>query len=489
IIVDHGGQKFTRFQTNLDNSQPATPSKIEVHKTPLHPLPAMNIDESTIVGNGEVVEAVLDEVGVKVSPTHANYVKFLAGDQLSIARLCTLANIRAGQEGGFSGFGWGIWVPGLFHAKMADMHGFLVTHWGKPYAGTRNPGSLSFHNTRLHRNPITLSSLPPFRTCRDLVFVSLYARVLHCLCLVCDEATIEDCADKIDTWDALVQHAETIYVRYTDPGIVADLRWKRRKAREKDRQANEGDMVYENAVLYLRDGLISREFTDAVKVGDSGRVVIVLKVFALSYRGNGRTKYAYEMLHLIHNLTHVWPKAVHGIVLNNWLLNPSGRPSGFVKVDLIQEHMNYWIKNVYKAHGSAASWEWLEMIAPCVEVLRHLSKTMNTLLGSKLGSTHEPMDLSTDIPVLMSSPADHDVYKLKIGRILDEDDPPMPDVITDGLHTLTDSTNNPLTDFNRNLACLQTQRRLVPIVGPPPTFLEAETVPPGNSPLSAPLDC
>jgi hypothetical protein len=68
-------------------------------------------------------------------------------------------------------------------------------------------------------------------------------------------------------------------------------------------------MVFENAVLFLRDALISREFSDAVKAGDSGRVVLVLKTWALSFRGNGRTKYAYEMLHLIHNLTSVWSPA------------------------------------------------------------------------------------------------------------------------------------------------------------------------------------
>jgi hypothetical protein len=71
-----------------------------------------------------------------------------------------------------------------------------------------------------------------------------------------------------------------------------------------------GDHAFENACLLLRDALVSREFTDSIKAGDSGRIVLVLKVLALSYRGNGRTKYAYEMIHLIHNLTHVWPPAI-----------------------------------------------------------------------------------------------------------------------------------------------------------------------------------
>ena len=68
-----------------------------------------------------------------------------------------------------------------------------------------------------------------------------------------------------------------IFEQFTNSSRVQEL-WSR---------DGEGDMVFENAILFMRDGLISREFTDAVKAGDSGRVVLVLKTWALSYRGNG----------------------------------------------------------------------------------------------------------------------------------------------------------------------------------------------------------
>jgi hypothetical protein len=32
----------------------------------------------------------------------------------------------------------------------------------------------------------------------------------------------------------------------------------------------QGDMVFENAILFMHDALISQEFTDAIKCGDSG---------------------------------------------------------------------------------------------------------------------------------------------------------------------------------------------------------------------------
>lgn len=39
-------------------------------------------------------------------------------------------------------------------------------------------------------------------------------------------------------------------------------------------------------------------------------------------------------------LTDVYRK----LVLNNWLVNLTGRVNGFKEVDLLQEHQNFWAK-------------------------------------------------------------------------------------------------------------------------------------------------
>ncbi|KAJ7573000.1 hypothetical protein C8J56DRAFT_1008478 [Mycena floridula] len=464
MVFQHGGAGFQKFKKKLDETVPDSKCRIEVHKTDLHPLPAFELDESTIIGNALVDEAIIEELQVRELSWFQKWVRFIAGDQLTIARLRALFNLRAGKEGGYSSFGWGIWMLGLFHAKIADMHGMLTTHWGKPHCGNRNPGSLFYHNTQLGRLPITLTSLPTFRVCRDLVFVSLYARVLHCLLLV-------------SRYKSLAEYVtNSIYTKYTSALTVSDLRWERDINRPRNVDGNldfsavvnEGDMVYENALLFLRDALMSREFTDAIKFGDSGRVLLVLKAWALAYRGHGRTKYAYEMLHLIHNLAHIWPKPIRDIVLNNWILFPSGNPNSGVEVDLVQEHMNYWIKSYYKAHGSNVSWEWLAMIAPCVQALRHIADMMKGSLGIDIGSRHAPPDLVDDIDRLMKSLDENNVYRLTKGRVLDDDDKPVPDVMSVGLQNLTDSTSNPLVEYNKAFLRLQARRRMKPLVGEPP---------------------
>lgn len=84
-------------------------------------------------------------------------------------------------------------IPGLFHYKMNATHSQIETHWGTLH----DPGSLQFHNTLLDRKPIVLSSLPPFRVCRDLIFTSLSARVLYCLEIMSECENLDEFGDKV----------------------------------------------------------------------------------------------------------------------------------------------------------------------------------------------------------------------------------------------------------------------------------------------------
>ncbi|KAJ7463671.1 hypothetical protein FB451DRAFT_1180152 [Mycena latifolia] len=493
IIVRYGGEGFQRWQDDLEKMQPTSTETISVHESSIHPLPAMEIDQNSTKMNIEVVEAINTELGLDVNdPNYIKYVKILAGDQRTIARQRSILQVRLGHESGAQAWRHIVLMPGLFHAKIADCHGVLHTHFGKPSAGFRSPGSLGFHNTVLDRLPITLTSLPPFRTCRDLIMVSLYARLLHCLLLVSKKQSLDEYAKDCDSWDTLVGHAEQIYAEFADADRVQELRElrlpeERRRAAELAAKAKsqkkstasktqsaakkdplphikKGDMVFENAILFIRDALLTREFADAIKAGDSGRIVLILKLFAFTYRGNGRTKYAHEMLHVLHNIVNVWSDGLRHAILHNWLLYPTGKKNAFVEVDLVQEHLNLWIKKIYKADGDAHSWDWLALVSPCVDILRRLATSMNKDLGSRQGNKHTIPNLDNDIHCLMASLTEHEVYICKEGRVLDDDEMPAPDVLSVGAATLTHgTTSNPLQDFNDLFDQLCRRRELIPV--------------------------
>ncbi|KAJ6595217.1 hypothetical protein DFH09DRAFT_1413281 [Mycena vulgaris] len=494
IIIRYGGEDFQKWQDDLGQAQPTSSNKITVHQSPIHPLPAMEIDQSSTKANIEVLDAINKELGLDVTdPSYTKYVKILAGDQLTIARQRSILQVRLGHESGAQAWKHIVLMPGLFHAKIADCHGVLHTHFGKPSAGFRSPGSLGFHNTVLDRLPITLTSLPPFRTCRDLIMVSLYARILHCLLLVSQKQSLDAYAKDCDSWETLVGHAERIYEEFADADRVQELRElrvpeeRRRDAelaakakgekktstgaktqpaakKEHPPHIKKGDMVFENAILFIRDALLTREFADAIKAGDSGRIVLVLKLFAFTYRGNGRTKYAHEMLHVLLNIVNVWSEGLRHTILHNWLLCPTGKANAFVEVDLVQEHLNLWIKRIYKADGDGHSWDWLALVSPCVDVLRRLATSMNRDLGSRQGNKHTIPDLDNDIQCLMASLTEHEVYIKKEGRVLDDDEMPVPDVLSAGAAALTHgTTSNPLQDFNAQFDRLRERRALLPV--------------------------
>lgn len=318
LIVRFGGQPFAKFRDAVEASTPVTSQKIPLHKTEIYPLPAMDIDESKTTGNAEVMETIFHEVGLDMqTSSFADTVKLIFGDQLSIARLRSLMDNRVGHDAFHQSYLFAAFGPGFFHHQMTATHAILETHWGSPGAGARNPGSLTFHNIVLDRKPIVLSSLPPYRTCRDLIFVSLCARLLHCLELVCGYEDIDEYAAQV-TYNTLWEDVGKVMSQFANPAVVAELREARddallmvnpeEPAPDGPQSVATGDMVFENAVLFMRDALVLREFTDAIKTGDSGRIITILKILALIYRGTKHTKYAHELLFLIHNLAHVWPK-------------------------------------------------------------------------------------------------------------------------------------------------------------------------------------
>ncbi|TFY51470.1 hypothetical protein EVJ58_g10547 [Rhodofomes roseus] len=440
---------FARFKPAVDPSAIKTTvdRKIPVHMTEVFPLPTMEIDESTIVGNAEVTKSMFSAVGLDMaSDTFTRTVKLIAGDQLSISRLRALTRNRAGHDSFANSYLWAVVIPGIFHYKMAATHGFMEVHYGRN-TSPGNPGSLAFHNNLLDRKPIVLTSLPSFRESRDLIFVSLYARVLRCLELVSGTEDLDGYA-QIITLEQLEDHCAEIVRRFADGKSVDDLRTARSaemregidqrtadgipegaRGQTEDttgseepppRRPSRGDTVLENAILFVRDALLMRLLTDCVKCGDLGRLLIVLKVLALYYRGCGRNNYAQEVLFLVHNIKNVWPEPLRDVVLNNWLVNPTGKANAWVEVDLLQEHFNFWIKTIYKAHGSNASWEWLAMISPCIDVLRRLATEIHSLLGAKQGTKHTSPSLDKDIRQLIALLRRFHVYEFQPGREIDD---------------------------------------------------------------------
>lgn len=107
------------------------------------------------------------------------------------------------------------------------------------------------------------------------------------------------------------------------------------------------------------------------------------------------------------------------------------------------------------------------MVGPCVEVLRQLDRTFNSVLGADQGTKHAPPDLTNDIQTLISSLDEHRVYKVIPGRVLTGESELVKDVVAIGLQNLTEGTKNPLSEYNTAFRRLQMRRRMTPVTDPP----------------------
>ncbi|KZV85308.1 hypothetical protein EXIGLDRAFT_681944 [Exidia glandulosa HHB12029] len=459
VIVRFGGDGFARFDTQMRAAARHDPHQVEVHKSDIHPLRTAPIDEASITGNIDVVNEIHKQLKLDPnSPEFLAKLRIFLGDQLTISRIRSVIGARAGHERDAEGWRWAKPIPAFFHTDMAGVSCVLTEHWGK---GSRDPGSLSFDNIVLDRKPIVTTSLPPFHTCRHLIFTSLYARVLSCLQKNTGASSLDECAKSILTWDELQTQAKALYSTYASTRKVAELR------RERE-HGGKGDVVFENSSLLLRDSLGIRTFSRLIKSGRSGHIILALKWFALVFKAGGCPKYAREMLYLIHHLQRVWPAAFRDFVLNNWFVNPTGTQDGFVSLDHMQEHLNFWIKKIYVAHGSNASWEWLGTISPCIDVLRKLANRMHArVLGntrsSYQGRKHTSPDLKKDINSLMESLERTKAYDIDRERVVSEDTEPVPDLVSKGLQMMTHGPSATIKEYSAEFATLQARVRVRPL--------------------------
>ena len=126
ILVNHG-QHFAHFSGQLRT--PDSVLNIPLTKTEQIPMRSMKIKQSTVDGNIEVMENLLRQGGLG-DPTDPNFetsgdvdmsefVLLVHGDLLTKERLDTVRDSRRIKDTPKNQFQYVVFVPGLFHYKMA----------------------------------------------------------------------------------------------------------------------------------------------------------------------------------------------------------------------------------------------------------------------------------------------------------------------------------------------------------------------------------
>ncbi|THV04154.1 hypothetical protein K435DRAFT_851149 [Dendrothele bispora CBS 962.96] len=351
---------FGHLHKHLGACPPIDP--INLHVTEQYPLPAMHLEESSIDSTIQVYEQIMRNLDMTDEALEKHGLMFTDGDLLTDSLISKVEGAHRNTDQPVKGMKGCIRRPGLFHGKVAGCRMTINEHWGKPHL--KQPGSgLGWENNLLGWKPMVAgwqgSKATEWKPAHELLQISLAAHIVDGFCIFCGQDNLEVWAENA-TWENFENVSNNVYKSLFTT-----------KAYDKLKKKPYRDTVFENNVLYNRDALCYIEMVYAIKGGDIGRVINVLKVLA------------------------TFPEKL------SWLVNLTGKADGFKEVDLLQEHQNFWAKIIFSAKGSNRSWEWLSMITICIFELRNAMRTVqNSFKISSLGVSHTIPDMSKEIETL-----------------------------------------------------------------------------------------
>ena len=137
-----------------------------------------------------------------------------------------------------------------------------------------------------------------------------------------------------------------------------------------------------------------------------------------SFWGAGASNYGKELIDLAALFIHVFTKEEREALLNNWLVNPSGKPHGWHELDLLQEHMNYWIKVFFNRRNTTFGHGFLsDVVALNITGFSHLRTFLEHLIGisSPAGYHHKPSKVE-NIIMLAARHEQDDIFTFHPGR-------------------------------------------------------------------------
>ncbi|KAH9924136.1 hypothetical protein B0H21DRAFT_826787 [Amylocystis lapponica] len=154
-----------------------------------------------------------------------------------------------------------------------------------------------------------------------------------------------------------------------------------------------GDRVLSQSITFIRDGIISREFTYAMAEGNVGRVYEAMKIMLFTFAGSSHTKYTAYLLETICNLELESSPELRNAILDSLLVNLSGKPGHFAAGDLIQEYFNHLLQAIVERKGTEYSTHFVRDVVS--RNLHHMARLQDDLkegvgLTARSGRHHDP---------------------------------------------------------------------------------------------------
>jgi hypothetical protein len=420
-LCHHGPSYFTSYRTELGT--PETIEQIPVVKTPIIPARAMEYSNSTVAGNISTMKNLTEFQGGVGDPRDPEiiyevrdgtlYIILFHGDVGTGDRIFAIQLRRSAEKTPWRRFQFAVFVPGLFHVKMAcaDTIWRIFIH---PTDARIDNTSLMCDVAKLRPKETGITTQNPgFRRMHQLITHIGIGRRLDCWRVEVSRrypgvASLEDFASLKPTFQDLQRIANWLARNY-----VADYRMERLRRQP----IAQRDQQYENALLFHKYSLFYEEITYAMNHGDIGRLELCLVPWIFLFRATGKHKYAKHMTLLLSNLYFLYPPGLSKAIRYNILVNPTGKPGAFRGVDWVVELHNLFTK---VEHGGSSSNRTVDRIikeSPLVQLYRSIHTVIEKNLAlSHLTTAHSNPDMARTFADLQSYLSITEPHKIHPGR-------------------------------------------------------------------------
>ncbi|KIJ09266.1 hypothetical protein PAXINDRAFT_87711 [Paxillus involutus ATCC 200175] len=279
----------------------------------------------------------------------SNHVIIIHGDLLTKERIDSIHEARSIEATPKHRFDFVVFVPGLFHFKMACADA-LWRIWVQP-KGCRNDVNVFYQHIGIlrPREDNKFATKPGFRRMHDVIHHDLWASILNCWEVEASKQnsawnSLEAFAKSKPSWEVIVEMSEAIVKKYV--ATTSNL------SEARGRSLKERDKHFENQALRNRDELLYVDLCHAMNGGDVGHVEASLLSWIYIFKVTGKHKYAYQMTHFKVYMRHIYTDSLRQIIRLNWLCNPTGKVFKFRAVDWLVERNNLYTKVIFAGKGS-----------------------------------------------------------------------------------------------------------------------------------------
>jgi hypothetical protein len=362
--------------------------KLPRHTTIHSSLGAIPHDESTNVGNLEVLSCIFkDQYGLPDEMFNER-LYLIYGDQKTTQRIRMIKTRRTKSIQAVDRLDWALPVPALFHLRMNYLYMLNRVHFG-----ALNDGSLAtlYHAMNMWARKGISRKNANFPALEQLVIHSFQSRICAFLWNKLRDLRLGSTKDDIDR-----------ILRNYDSVRLHDLITEVVKCYELDSRYTM-NVESRNHILFLQHAQNYLLLKYAIKHADIGLILRAIRRSSVYFHASGQHKYAYEMLYLLRLVcTDPSSPELQRAVLANGLVNTSGAEDSWFETDRLVEFHNGTLKTLFRdRRGPNMTVQYLmENCALNTEFYRSLNNNIAQFLQYADNGKHPEKDASLDIQAM-----------------------------------------------------------------------------------------